>query len=70
MTAGDAAGVAGADPLGDRRTGHGLVGDGRRSRLGEGEMPALLQSLEELSAPRVLVVADPGGGARVIPLAD
>lgn len=38
--------------------------------LGDEDVPALLASLAGLSAPRVLVVAEPGGGARVVPLAD
>lgn len=40
------------------------------ARLEEGGMPELLASLDEISAPRVLVVADAGGPARVVPLAD
>ncbi|GAA1968163.1 DUF5671 domain-containing protein [Microbacterium deminutum] len=38
--------------------------------LAERDIPALLESLHALSAARVLVVAEPGGGARVTPLAD
>jgi len=40
------------------------------ARLGDADLPALLASLHELSAPRVLVVVRPGGGVSVTPLAD
>jgi hypothetical protein len=38
--------------------------------FGTADLPALRAALEGLSAPRVLVIAEPGGGAQVVPLAD
>ncbi len=38
--------------------------------LGDGDLAALLESLTGLSAPRVLIVAAPGGGVTVVPLAE
>lgn len=40
------------------------------ARIAEGDLPAVIAALEGLAAPRVLVVADSAGGARVVPLAD
>jgi hypothetical protein len=40
------------------------------ARIGEDDMPALLESLTTVSAARVVVVARPGGEAQVVPLAD
>ena len=40
------------------------------ARLGEDELPALREALSGISAPRVLVIAEAGGGAQVVPLAD
>jgi hypothetical protein len=38
--------------------------------MDEEDLPALLESLTTVSAPRVIVVARPGGEAQVVPLAD
>jgi hypothetical protein len=40
------------------------------ARMDEEDLPALLESLTTVSAPRVIVVARPGGEAQVVPLAD
>ncbi|GAA3214190.1 DUF5671 domain-containing protein [Microbacterium terregens] len=39
-------------------------------RIAEADLPAVLDSLRGLSAPRVLVIADGDGGARVVPLVE
>lgn len=38
--------------------------------LGDDDVSTLLESLRDVAAPRVLVVAEPGGGVRVTPLAE
>jgi hypothetical protein len=38
--------------------------------LGEGDLPAVLERLSQVTAARVLVVAEGGGSTRVTPLAD
>jgi hypothetical protein len=69
VTAGDAAGVAGQirSATGAPVTVWPATEDD--ARVEEADMPALLASLREVSAPRVLIVAA-HGGVRAIPLAD
>jgi len=40
------------------------------ARLREDDLPALREALKGMTAARVLVIADAGGGAQVVPLAD
>ncbi|MCR2811364.1 MULTISPECIES: DUF5671 domain-containing protein [unclassified Microbacterium] len=40
------------------------------AHLGSADAAAVLESLQGVTAPRVLVIAETGGGARVVPLAD
>jgi hypothetical protein len=40
------------------------------ARVADEQLPAVLEALRGVEAPRVLVIADPDGGARVIPMSD
>jgi len=70
VTAGDAAGVAAQIRSAVGAPVTVWSAQDADVHLEDAAMPALLGSLQGISAPRVLVVADPAGGARVIPLAD